>query len=340
MGLFSPKRSNPDPSQTPKSEPVSVPPSGAPAYIPDRELAIPLYLDGLALGSKVVITPAGAPAKDSAAGLIIQRESNTRWRVGLKADHEVTVTPRKGEPMVLQVGQVAELTVGDKIKVGPYEFNLPGYGITDLSLSRKQPVDAATPGYGISLKSGDKGLIDGVIELRAGNYREASKRFTAALSKLAIDLDDSGMLIIGASYAENLKELRAIFDQRKNRFNGDMLACPITYSTDEDSGRPALSKMGREMERELCTFLALHTALALREEIRAPLTPVVRNHPDKARIAPETDAILLLHDLGVPLSKFFFVPGLSAGSEERVKARIAAYNLIKSSGGDGTADAS
>jgi len=335
MGFFGfGSREKPGEVPNPEAKP-SLPergPKAAPDFS-DRSIQRSLELEGLAPGKKAVITADGSFGRTITAGAVIRRESNSRWVVSLHAPQEgdVVVVPRKGEPRVVRVGESIPATAHDQIKVEHFTVYLPGYGLTDRSPSLAQPTSHPAPvfeGKSAYLNASLVTLKTAVGAIRGGDFSRASNLLTDGLDRLDVSLDRQEELVIEPSYLGAIRELRSLHDERTGGFNGETLRCPTPFPV-EDNRRPGLTALYREIERETAVFLALNLAMTIGDRAKVPLSTAARNHVGEGPLSLESDAALLLRELGTPLSKFFFVPGLTKESAGRVAARLRAYELIQ-----------
>ncbi|MFN9111383.1 MAG: hypothetical protein ACK5XN_15070, partial [Bacteroidota bacterium] len=270
--------------------------------------------------------------------------------------------PRRGDQILLAPGESSKLKSHDQVLFGELQFTLPGTPIrlVDSSLVPSGPVvqprpeqapKGAIPICINSLFIGTQLIASGATKLapeRVQNltnliqalpgfsaadaqaitsspnpFEAAIKMFRNAAKALDTDLDRSDQIYIDTSYDGALRGIRELTSQ--SSYSSDGIRCPFVMTPDPAAHTPELNRLNRHVDRETSVLMATLVGLALRDQLKGKvLSKTLREHPERSEIEPETDVVLFLRELGMPLSPFFFgldrVRVNNAGSMPRLKA--------------------
>jgi len=285
------------------------------------------------------VSAAGEVRKGKSEGAVLTREGFTKWTVTNTTHEPIQVLSptwhigSKEEPRIVHPGQS---TIGvaaySEVLIGSMRVHLPGLGFArEKALEyRGSPVQSVP---GLEKKSAElinnfKQFGNAIEALRRNDFSGAQNTFSDILAKLDFDVNRDEFVFMVFSYQRAIFDLKGLVEKTQKR--GDVIVAPTLITPVEDDSAEELKTLGRRIEREATITLAILCAKELRQKLGGPLSHAVKSHPKAGSITPETDAILLLHSLGVSLSPLFF--RLSPGRDEAFKM-ILAMNK-GNSGGD------
>jgi len=330
--------------EAPPSEPRELQEAAMPVrsihapHMLDRAIRAAFELEAVEPGASATVAPAGFFVGVKTEGISLDRESFTRWTVtnttaqpiAVIAPKELRASPDKITP--LAPGETLRgVSALSEIAVGPLRFTLPTLGLLPTKdLEAKAPLITSAPG--LSKKSAAlKGVFEefsrAIEALRGDDCETARKMIVKIFERLDFDVDRELFVVMDNSYPGVVHDLLEV--SRATGKKGERIFAPL-LSTPYDPGKGGSGVSSQEAplseelktlslcaDRIATTTLALWCAKELRHELGGPLTRFVRALPEPGLITPETDAILFLHGLGVPLSPVFF--RLSTGRDQAWK---------------------
>lgn len=307
--------------------------------LPESSIAASFALEPLPVGSQATVAATGEVRKGKSEGALLTREGFTKWTITNTSTEPIQVLSpawhigSKEEPRIVQPGQsTSGVPSYSEVLVGPMRVHLPGLGFArEKALEYRGEQVQGVPGLekkSAELNQNFKQFFHAIEALRRNDFSGAQNAFTAILSKLDFDVNRDECVFMVFSYQRAVFDLKGIVERTQKK--GDLIIAPTLITPVEDDSAEELQTLGRRVEREATITLAILCAKELRQKLGGPLSHAVKSHPKAGSITPETDAILLLHSLGVSLSPLFF--RLSPGRDEAFKM-ILAMNK-GNSGGD------
>jgi hypothetical protein len=304
----------------------------------ERSLAISLTLEGLGVGGKLCLSKELMPVeRDDRAQIVIRRTASRTWNVtspSQEAKPQETSALQHGQKAVkIAPGSSLDLRAYETITLGGCTFYLPGYGLSDFSLSRRTADDSCRQVFE-NIKSQRPAallLLDAVQALNAKQYDKSLNMFSKVLSQLGYEVENSNLLAIEPTYAGGVRAFRTLTDSRNTCLDSDVFRQPFALVPDSPGIPPASARMFELLWRESIVLTALHAVIALRRSSGLSNLSPLANKVDQGREIPEeADAVLSLHGLGVRLSRLCLTPGLSKECQTRNKARDLALKIIVS----------
>lgn len=337
-------------------------PNRLPTYS-ESSIRVSLELEGLKKGSAVSVTPDGAVSNAPGDGITISRSPDLKgWSIKNNSTLQVDLLPRSGPPHSLTQGAASNLKSHEQVRSGSLQFMLPGtpLRLVDPSLVPSGPIVQPRPEQapkGVipicinSLFIGTQLIASGATKIAPERLQNLSKliqalpgfsaedaqhiistpnRFESAVKMLSnaakalgVDLDRSEEICVDPSYEGALRAIRELTGQ--SSYSNEGIKCPFMMTPDPAAHTPELNRLHRHVDRETSVLLATLVGLALRDHLGDKvISKTLKNHPDRSNIEPETDVVLFLRELGMPLSPFFFgldrVRSNNGGSMPRLRA--------------------
>jgi hypothetical protein len=289
-------------------------------HSPECSIGVSFELEAIEPGAVVTVTPTGFVLSDSASGVVLKRESLTRWGVTNSTDQPISlITPKTRPPSrevvsIVSPGETREgISALTGVGFGGMSFTLPTYGLAPPKLLEPRvPLTTTVPGLeqkGAVGRALFKEFFSAAEAIQREDSESARRKLLGIFEKLDYDVQKDGLVQMSYSYPETILDLIEISATTSKK--GERIVAPIFVTpyerTAESAKLPAeFKKLAFCADRLATATLALVCAKELRQELGGPLTRFVRSHPQAGLISPETDAILFLHESGVPLAPLFF----------------------------------
>jgi hypothetical protein len=334
--LFSAKGDQKPPSPNPTPNAGAVPEDSALSNrpqktpkLPDAAIAASLRLEAAPIGQSMTVAPSGEVKKGRSEGAVLTRESHTKWTVTNNTANPIEILPpswhpgsQEGVQTVGPGGSVSAVSAYSEVVISPMRVHLPGasYVPNRAHSSHSPPITtiAGVEKRESAIGGACRRFLEAAELIRKHRYGEAQSKLTDAFGKLDFDVNRDDFVFMVYSYQRATFDLKGLIEKTQKK--GDLIVAPFLVTPDEDAASSPLKALERRVEREATLALAVLCAKEIRLKVGAALSPHVDNHPQAGSVTPETDAILLLHAMGIELSPIFF--RLAPGREE-------AYRLIK-----------
>jgi hypothetical protein len=330
-------------------------PERLPSYS-EASIKLSLQLEAAKRGEPKVVTAKGELSSAPAEGVSVSRSSGwLAWSISNNTGQPISILAPSGKSCGVSVGESVEVSAYSTVKTGGIEFVLPGAPLKiERSLVLEHPTikprraDATAAGESkdpvkhfvqeifesvqmvreSAIGSSGSDFHSGAIS-RQKTYEAAVRKIQGALDGLNIEVNRSQQIDPELSYDGAL--IAVLEATRKASSAGGEVVCPCIMTPDPSRQSPELTKISQYMEREVTTLLIVQAGLALRERLKGKmLSPVLREHPERATIHPETDVVLFLHAMGLPFSRYFFDLGSKSAASGVKSPRLKALEIIRS----------